>query len=389
MRFLSIGVLIAFGSSLLLSYAQTPKPLSLKDQLEAQYAPETVLVIQKEGLLGVAPIILKNCIAKYQSGALKAPEPSCYASFRDSSRILPPGERVNPKEIRVNLQQEIISLLVVECDACNKGISSTSYKAEVEFQFAKGFLERGNVSQIEDTIGQLLMIGGGDEAQSQSSQGASNLLTNDDILKMANAKLGEGIIMSTIKTEPCCSFDTTVNGMIKLRNAGVSDAVIQAMRDAQTGNAAPNDQSATSNVQGQIQNAGGDSPEQAVQPDNADNVVTLSPAYWDGQLSLNHSLTFPVRENCGRPHQCAEGSLIITPASIKYISGGATPLDAPISAVFFFTPRGRCQVGLEVNGKKWQFFTVVPPGYICETASRYLSGLIPRLISSSAPSAPK
>jgi len=382
MRYLSVGMLV-LSIAAQIGPAQTPKPISLKEQLDAQYSPETVLVVQKEGLLGVAPIILKNCAAKYFNGNFKAPEALCYASFKDSSRVFPPGERVNPKEIKVNIQQEVISFLVVECDACNKGITSASYRAEVEFQFAKGYLEKGNVSQIEDTIGQLLTIGGSDEAHNQSAQGAGNLLTNDDVVKMTNAKLGEGIIISTIKSDPCCNFDISVNGMVKLRNAGVSDAVIQAMRDAQTGNVMPN-QSEAANIQGQTPNVGGDNPEQPAETDNADNAVTVSPAYWDGQLRLNHPITFSVRENCGRPHQCQEGSLIISPTSIKYTANGEIVIDAHPYDVHPFTPRGRCLIGLEVNEKKWEFHTVVPPGYICETASRYLSGLMPKLTSTQA-----
>lgn len=252
MRYFSVSVTLCLAGLMLQLVAQTANSPSLKDQLNAQYSPDAVLVVQKDGILGVAPIIIKTCPARYQAGSLKAPDPSCYASIKDSSRMLPPGERVNPKEIKVNVQQETISLLLVECDACNKGITSTSYKAQVDFQFARGYLEKGNVSAIEDTIGQILTIGGNEEAQGQGGQANANLLTNDDIMKMSSAKLGEGIILNTIKTEPCCNFDTSVNGMIKLKSAGVSDGVIQAMRDAQaSGNAAPNDQGGSQGDQGQ------------------------------------------------------------------------------------------------------------------------------------------
>ncbi len=262
MRYFSGSVTLCLAVLMLQLAAQTANSPSLKDQLNAQYSPDAVLVVQKDGILGVAPIIIKSCPAKFQAGSLKAPEPSCYASIKDSSRMLPPGERVNPKEIKVNVQQETISLLLVECDACNKGITSTSYKAQVDFQFARGYLEKGNVSAIEDTIGQILTIGGNEEAQSQGGQGNVSLLTNDDIMKMSSAKLGEGIILSTIKTEPCCNFDTSVNGMIKLKSAGVSDGVIQAMRDAQaSANAAPSDQGGQEG-----QPAGGDAQGQQATP---------------------------------------------------------------------------------------------------------------------------
>jgi len=47
------------------AFAQTTRLPSVKEQLEAQYAPGTVLVISKEGILGVAPISAKRCISKY------------------------------------------------------------------------------------------------------------------------------------------------------------------------------------------------------------------------------------------------------------------------------------------------------------------------------------
>jgi hypothetical protein len=56
-------------------------------------------------------------------------------------------------------------------------------------------------------------------------------------------------LLSTIKTS-ACNFDTTVDGMVKLKTAGVSDSVIQAMRDVQNeaqavATAAPNIESPT------------------------------------------------------------------------------------------------------------------------------------------------
>src|SRR5713226_9372764 len=120
-----------------------------------------------------------------------------------------------------------------------------------EFQFAKGYLEKGRVSEIEDTISQLLSLEEGADQQSQPAQNGGDVLTNSDVVKMVKAKLGDGIIISTVRSS-ACNFDTSVNGMVKLKEAGVSDPVIQAMRDAQdASNAAANDQgpAPTSNTQ--------------------------------------------------------------------------------------------------------------------------------------------
>jgi len=212
-------------------FAQTAKPPSLKEQLEAQYPPGTVLTIQKEGILGVAPTSSKTCAAKYQGGNLKPPEVPCTAPLKNSSRLLTVGEKVNPSGIQVNLVQEKISFGIVECDSCNKGTTSSSYKAQIEFQFSKAYLEKGSVSEIEDTISKVLSLEESADQQTQPTQDSSEVLTNSDVVKMVKAKLGDGIVISTIKSS-ACNFDTSVDGMVKLKTADVSDAVIQAMRNA-------------------------------------------------------------------------------------------------------------------------------------------------------------
>jgi hypothetical protein len=57
---------------------------------------------------------------------------------------------------------------------------------------------------------------------------AQSVLTNDDIVKMAKAGLGEGILLSTIKAQPG-RYTTTPNDLMALKGAGISDNVIAAM----------------------------------------------------------------------------------------------------------------------------------------------------------------
>jgi hypothetical protein len=230
---------IRFVSSLLLLVLPLPslgqsKAPTLKEQLEAQFTPETVLVVQKDGILGLAPIIVKSCAANYQNGKFTPSDASCSAPIKDSSRMLAVGEKVHPRQVQVDLGKETISLGIVECESCNSGIPAPAYKAQIDFHFAKGYLEKGSVAEIEDTIAELLPMGSNEEQHTQTSQEANHLLTNEDVVKMATAKLGDGIIISAIKSDPCCNFDTSVNGMVSLKKAGVSDSVIQAMRDAET-----------------------------------------------------------------------------------------------------------------------------------------------------------
>jgi hypothetical protein len=58
----------------------------------------------------------------------------------------------------------------------------------------------------------------------QAQQG----LTNIDIIKMQSAGLGESIIISSVNTQPA-AYDTSTDGLLALKKAGVSDAVLAAM----------------------------------------------------------------------------------------------------------------------------------------------------------------
>jgi len=56
------------------------------------------------------------------------------------------------------------------------------------------------------------------------------MLTNDDIVKLVKAKLPESVIIKKISNSSC-AFDTDPDALIKLKQAGVSEAVIDAMVD--------------------------------------------------------------------------------------------------------------------------------------------------------------
>lgn len=58
---------------------------------------------------------------------------------------------------------------------------------------------------------------------------AANALTNADIIKMVGAGLDESVIISTITAAPSNSFDTSVDGLIALKEAKVPAKVIGVM----------------------------------------------------------------------------------------------------------------------------------------------------------------
>ena len=89
------------------------------------------------------------------------------------TRYFSVGEKVYPSNIAVDLKKEKISFGVVACDTCNQTNPPTYYKSEVDFQFAKGYLETADVSKVEDTIGEVFAIdtsNSGTEAQQPAAQ---------------------------------------------------------------------------------------------------------------------------------------------------------------------------------------------------------------------------
>lgn len=70
-------------------------------------------------------------------------------------------------------------------------------------------------------------------AQQQTSPPSTRAeaLTNADVLKMVEAKLGDDLIVSKIKSSSG-DFDTSIDAILKLKAAGASDAVIHAMVEA-------------------------------------------------------------------------------------------------------------------------------------------------------------
>ena len=276
---------------------------SLQEQLQAQYKVAkmgsdsngptvieegTVLAIQKGGILGVPYANPKGCPSKYENANLKPPSGWCTQSragggklggflknkipgssnVSDSktstgdTRYFKKGEKVYPSNFSVDFKNEKIAFGVVACDTCNKTDPPTYYKAEVDFQFPSGFLEKGDVSKIEDTIAEVFQLdSGGDAQQSQGQQQggqdqqapagqrqdqaqapaaapaaappaapAGPTLSNDDILKLVKAKLPESVIIKKIANSNC-AFDTDPDALIKLKQAGVSEGVINAMVD--------------------------------------------------------------------------------------------------------------------------------------------------------------
>jgi hypothetical protein len=255
--------------------AQNAAPPSLKEQLEAQYKLSkvhangsvdagTVLVVQLAGIQGepqgdfaIAPAVFKDGLLKPPSGKSNFGAAIFQATARPGSdtsghefRPLPVGDKVYVSKLDVNLKYDRVVFVIYECGACNGVDQSSEYKAAVSFQFAKGYLASASVPDVEDTIAKVFAIDTGSaqgevpppaEPRAQQAPqpelsvqpapaqpvGAAPL-TNDDIIKLTQVKLGNDVIIGKIRSSTC-AFDTSADALIKLKQAGVSDTVLQAM----------------------------------------------------------------------------------------------------------------------------------------------------------------
>lgn len=101
--------------------------------------------------------------------------------------------------------------------------------------------ERGNSMFSAIAVIAVGMIGvmtGHSEARSRQAAQTPKSVINADIVAMTTAKLLDDVIVSAVQQAATTDFDLSPGALIALRNAGVSDRVIQAMQ-ARTKTAQP------------------------------------------------------------------------------------------------------------------------------------------------------
>jgi len=65
------------------------------------------------------------------------------------------------------------------------------------------------------------------------------VLTNDEIISLTKAGLASSVIVNKIRTTSKTNFDLSTDGLIRLKQAGVSDDAVAAMLEAKSGRSAP------------------------------------------------------------------------------------------------------------------------------------------------------
>jgi len=210
---ISIQVAALILAGIMPGLAAAQATVSLADQLSAQYTmvkmgadssgpavveAGTILVIQKGGILGV-PYANMSLIppTKYQDGKIQTPNAlvtkgighawskltgatgsagaaaGSAAGTQQTTHLFQVGEKVYPSRIDVNQASDKITLGIVACDSCNNTNPPTFFKADLIFQFAKGYLATANPPQVMDIIAQVFTVddSGGQQDQGGAAQG--------------------------------------------------------------------------------------------------------------------------------------------------------------------------------------------------------------------------
>src|SRR6266849_3476856 len=184
---LQILAVVAAGIIPLVSAnAQSGGPDSLEGQIATQYKltklgtdssgtsvieAGTVLVIKKGGILSVPqkePGLLPNIV---KDGDVQGPSAALVKTKKDTKFLLV-GEKVYVSKVEVNRKESKVTLNIVECDSCNDVNTPSFRKAQIAFQYPKGYLDGADSGQVTDVINQVLASGEGDAGQTQHAQAA-------------------------------------------------------------------------------------------------------------------------------------------------------------------------------------------------------------------------
>jgi hypothetical protein len=116
-------------------------------------------------------------------------------------------------------------------------------------------------------------------------------LTNADIIKMVQASVGHGVIVKAIEATAATSFDTSPDGLIALKTAGVPDAVLAAMIGrARTGGVGATRGAGAGSSRGVV----AESPVEI--PDATDVRLRLATAVTSGNAKTGDAIRFSVMD---------------------------------------------------------------------------------------------
>lgn len=141
----------------------------------------TILDIKKGGILSYPTSNGRPFASTYKDGAVHAPgtmkipgwmpHASSVPGQVTDTKFLTVGEKVYITKIEVQ-EKDKVAVFIIECDTCNNVQDPSLRRAQVLFQYPKGYLASADVGQVSDLIEQVLAPDtGGDSSQQQGQQG--------------------------------------------------------------------------------------------------------------------------------------------------------------------------------------------------------------------------
>jgi hypothetical protein len=139
----------------------------------------TVLVVKKGGIRAYPPTDKTVLPNTYENGVVHAPSSLIKKVWNfkdrgqgaDNSRLLPVETKVYATKIAVDAKGDKVTLNLIECDSCNNVQQPSSFRAQVTFKFAVGYLQSAAPDQVADQINTLLANDASGEAQNQGQGG--------------------------------------------------------------------------------------------------------------------------------------------------------------------------------------------------------------------------
>jgi hypothetical protein len=159
---------------------------SLQEQLEAQYPlgkmstqgrcaisnPETAVILQKPGIGALpAKAYTPVCSTHYKDGKVGGPGFWCRQYLQTAKQemvTLESGDRVYITKFEVNPSKGEVRASIGYC------AQTTTYNADMVFQFPKKFLDTASVNQVEDTIAEVFSPDTAQQAQAQPPPAPGN-----------------------------------------------------------------------------------------------------------------------------------------------------------------------------------------------------------------------
>jgi curli biogenesis system outer membrane secretion channel CsgG len=129
----------------------------------------TVLVIKKGGILSVTQADAGPLPNTVKDGDVQGPS-AALVKTKKNTKFLPVGEKVYVSKVVVSRKDSKVTLDIVECDSCNSVSTPSFRKAQVVFQYPKGYLDGADSGQVSDVISQVLAPDAAGAGQTQQAQ---------------------------------------------------------------------------------------------------------------------------------------------------------------------------------------------------------------------------